>query len=74
MNKVKEIIIAYARSFNPTEEQSAIAENRLETCLSCDKWVQGTIRDYCSACGCTTSAKIFSPRGSEACPEGKWQV
>jgi hypothetical protein len=72
MNKVKEILVSYLTSINPTEEQKIVAEKRLEVCVGCEKWVQGAIRDYCSACGCTTSAKVFSPRGAEACPLGKW--
>ncbi len=72
MNKVKEIILSYAAKINPTDEQKALAEKRLEVCVGCDQWVQGDIRDYCSVCGCTTSAKVFSPVRA-ACPENKWQ-
>lgn len=72
MNKVKEIILSYAAAFNPTEEQKEVAEERLLVCVDCEHWVQGSIRDYCGACGCTTSKKIFSPKGAEACPKGKW--
>lgn len=74
MNKIKEIILSYATAINPTDEQKEVAEERLAVCMDCDKWVQGSIRDYCSACGCTTSAKVFSPRGAEACPENKWHI
>ena len=72
MNKVKEIILSYAAAFNPTEEQKEVAEERLLVCVDCEHWVQGSIRDYCDACGCTTSKKVFSPKGAAACPEGKW--
>lgn len=72
MNKVKEIILSYAAAFNPTEEQKEVAEERLLVCVDCEHWVQGSIRDYCDACGCTTSKKIFSPKGAAACPKGKW--
>jgi hypothetical protein len=72
MNKLKEIIMSYATSFNPTEEQKKIAEERLEICSGCEFWVQSTMRDYCSKCGCLTSFKVFSPLGSNACPEKKW--
>ena len=74
MNKLKEIIMSYAISFNPTQEQKEIAEKRLEICASCEFWVQSPIRDYCDKCGCTTSAKVFSPVGAEACPMSKWTV
>lgn len=73
MNKIKEIILSYATAINPTEEQKLLAEKRLEVCTNCEYWVQGALRDYCSKCGCTTSAKVFSPNGAEACPEGKWE-
>lgn len=74
MNKVKEIILSYANKINPTEEQKEIAEKRLEICTTCEFWVQGAVRDYCSKCGCTTSAKVFSPVGANACPEKKWTI
>jgi hypothetical protein len=73
MNKVKEIILSYAAAFNPTEEQRKVAEERLLVCVDCEHWVQGSVRDYCGKCGCTTKAKVFSPKGAAACPEGKWQ-
>lgn len=74
MNKVKEIILSYAAKINPTEEQKEIAEKRLEICTTCEFWVQGAVRDYCSKCGCTTSAKVFSPVGANACPMQKWTI
>jgi hypothetical protein len=74
MNKIKEILISYATAFNPTEEQKEVAEKRLEICMGCEFWVQSIIRDYCAKCSCTTSAKVFSPVGSEACPEKKWTI
>ena len=74
MNKIKEIILSYATKLNPTEIQKEIAEKRLETCMNCEFWVQSSIRDYCSECGCTTSAKVFSPVGADACPEKKWTI
>ena len=72
MNKVKEILLSYMTAMNPTEEQKEVAEKRLEICNTCEFWVSGAVRDYCSVCGCTTSKKVFSPVGSGACPKGKW--
>lgn len=72
MNKIQEILQSYLTSFNPTDEQKEIAEKRLETCSTCEFWAQSMARDYCTKCGCTTSAKVFSPKGAEACPEKKW--
>jgi hypothetical protein len=73
MNKIQEIIISYATKINPTDEQKELAEKRLEICMNCEEWVQSAIRDYCGKCGCTTSAKVFSPRGASACPMAKWK-
>jgi hypothetical protein len=74
MNKVKEILLSYMTSINPTEEEKKIAEKRLEICATCEFWVESPIRDYCKKCGCTTKRKVFSPKGSDACPEKKWII
>lgn len=74
MNKLKEIILSYAAKINPTDEQKQVAEERLAICMDCEHWVQSAIRDYCGKCGCTTSAKVFSPAGANACPEKKWTI
>lgn len=73
MNKLQEILISYVRKYNPTDDQAFIAQGRLETCMGCEHWVSGEIRDYCNICKCTTSVKVFSPIGANACPEGKWE-
>ena len=72
MNKLQEILESYLISFNPTQEQKELAEKRLQVCNDCEFWIQGTIRDYCNKCGCTTSAKVFSPKGADSCPMKKW--
>jgi hypothetical protein len=74
MNKVKEILLSYMTAMNPTEEQKEVAEKRLEICANCEFWVQSSVRDYCGKCFCTTSAKVFSPVGADACPEKKWTI
>jgi hypothetical protein len=74
MNKIQEILESYITKYTATDEQKEIAEKRLEICAGCEFWVQSTIRDYCSKCGCTTSAKVFSPKGTDACPEKKWTI
>lgn len=75
MNKVQEILLSYIAKYNnPTEEQKKIAQERLEICAGCEHWVQSAIRDYCGKCGCTTSAKVFSPKGVDACPAKKWTI
>jgi len=67
MNKIKEIILAYATMVNPTEEQKKMAEIRLETCNAVGI-------EYCGKCGCATKGKIFSPKGIQACPLSKWKI
>lgn len=74
MNKLKEILISYATKYKPTEEQQKVAEKRLAVCMDCEHWKQTAIRDYCDKCGCTTSAKVYSPVGASACPEKKWPI
>ena len=73
--KIKEIVQSYATMIKPTEEQKALAEIRLDTCMKCEFWAKNaTGIEYCSKCGCALKAKIFTPRGLEACPEKKWTV
>ena len=72
MNKIQEILASYMTKYTATDEQKELASNRLEICAKCEFWVQSPIRDYCKKCGCTTSAKVFSPKGADACPEKRW--
>jgi hypothetical protein len=75
MNKIKEIVLAWATRLNPTEEQKQIAEQRLQICMGCEFWRESaTGIEYCSKCGCATKAKVFSPVGANACPEKKWTI
>jgi hypothetical protein len=75
MNKVKEIVIAWATAMNPSEEQKEVAEIRLQTCMGCEFWKENSMGlAICSRCGCATKAKVFSPVGSKACPEQKWSI
>jgi hypothetical protein len=75
IDKIKEIVTSYARMVNPTEEQKEVAEERLKTCMTCEFWAENAAGiEYCKRCGCATKAKIFTPRGLEACPEKKWTI
>jgi hypothetical protein len=75
MNKIKEIVLSYAAMVNPTDEQKEIAEIRLATCMVCEHWKENALGiEYCGKCGCATKAKIFTPKGLEACPLKKWKV
>lgn len=75
MNKVKEIIMAWSTAINPTEEQKEIAQERLKVCMNCEFWKESAVGiKYCSKCGCATKAKVFSPKGLQACPMQKWEI
>ena len=75
MNKIQEIVQSYARMVNPTEEQKRLAEIRLLSCMTCDQFAENQLGiKYCKKCGCATKAKVFSPRGMQACPLDKWIV
>jgi len=74
MNTIREIILSYIISVNPTKKQKEIAEGRLAVCMECKFLVQSYIRSYCKVCRCTITKKIFSPVGTSACPEGKWKL
>jgi len=75
IEKVKEIVASYAAMINPTEEQKELAEERLKICMSCEFWGKNNVGiEFCKKCGCATKAKVFSPKGAEACPEKKWTV
>lgn len=69
MLNIKEIVKAWAISFNPTEEQREKAEQRLEICKSCENKGDGLI-EVCKLCGCPFKSKVFSSDGG--CPVGKW--
>lgn len=73
IEKIKEIVQSYAIALNPTEEQKYIATIRLKTCMDCEFW-SSTPFDRCTICGCATKGKVFTPKGSEACPKGKWTI
>lgn len=72
--KIKEIIGAWAASFNPTDEQKELAEERLATCHGCEhnKLNMVHIR-ACDLCGCPIQKKVFSQVGKEACPDNRWE-
>jgi hypothetical protein len=75
MNKIKEIVQSYARMVNPTEEQKKVAEIRLATCVECPEFATNQVGiHYCKKCGCATKAKVFSPKGMQACPLDKWLI
>jgi hypothetical protein len=75
IDKIKEIVASYATMVNPTEEQKRVAEQRLQFCMTCEFWAKNPAGIYyCKKCGCATKAKVFSPKGLEACPLKKWNI
>jgi hypothetical protein len=72
MNKIKEIMTAYAAALNPSEEQKEIAESRLTECIRCESWKHDGLIERCGICNCPTKGKIFTPVGPSGCPLGKW--
>lgn len=72
MNKVSEIVTAWAISFNPNDDQKKLADGRYEICLSCDKRKKRLGIEICGECGCPLSKKIFTQKLNESCPLRKW--
>lgn len=72
MVNVKEILSAWAISFNPTDEQAKKAAYRLNICNDCDNKLKNRFGVFvCIECGCVLSKKAFSPL-ENPCPLKKW--
>jgi hypothetical protein len=77
MNKIKEIINAWAVSFNPTPEQKELAEKRYEICLGCEHYGKSrpVIGDeYCKKCLCPIQKKVYTQKANDTCPLKKWDA
>lgn len=74
MNKIKEIVTAYAKAVKQNPEDVAIAEQRYEKCVNCPSRGHLFGLELCLECGCPLEGKIFTPEGKKACPLGKWEV
>jgi len=70
-----DIATSWMRAARPTPEQRLLATARLSTCDACpQKSFKMLTRMYvCDACGCPLNKKVFSSRGTAACPLGKWE-
>lgn len=68
--KVSEIFNAWKVSFNPSDEQQSIADERLQICMDCEFKREEPVL-HCSACGCPLKKKVYS-QVSRSCPKGKW--
>lgn len=71
MNKLKDIVLSWAASFNPTESQKELAEKRLSICTSCEFAGMNPIGPFCKICGCAFRAKVFTS-SEKGCPKNKW--
>jgi len=71
MNKIEEIVSAWAISIKPTEGQLERAKIRYEICKGCEYIQDNFYGETCNLCGCILKKKIFSPR-VPACPIKKW--
>lgn len=69
---LSKIIDAWATSFNPTKEEKELADKRYSICTSCDQRTSRIKIEYCKACGCPLSKKIYSLAAKASCPLGKW--
>lgn len=73
MNKIKEIVSAWATSFNPTQQQKLLAEDRYAICKSCPSLGKKLKIEYCKECGCPIQKKIFTQQLNDTCPLNKWR-
>ena len=72
MANVKQILEAWAISYNPSDEQAKTAAKRLEVCDGCENKLKNRFGVFvCIECGCVLSKKAFSPLGNP-CPLRKW--
>lgn len=71
---LKDIARSWFRVGFHTDEQKALAEERLAMCEPCEFRELDMLRVFhkCVACGCPLQSKVYSSRGAGACPKGKW--
>lgn len=72
MNKIREIVSAWATSLNPTKEQQELAQRRYQICKSCPSLNEKIGIEYCGECGCPIKKKIFTQKVNDTCPLNKW--
>jgi hypothetical protein len=77
MNKISEIIGSWIVSFDPTEEQKELAEQRYEICLGCENYGKKrpvTGDEYCKKCLCPIQKKVYTQKKNDTCPLNKWDL
>jgi hypothetical protein len=75
MNKIYEIVTAWAAFAQPSQKQTERAHIRYEECEKCEFNSGGTI-EFCDKCNCPIQVKIFTLKTPEEgnCPENKWKI
>jgi hypothetical protein len=71
---VKEIVTAWASSFNPTPQEKELADKRTsicETCPSMKKIFNQKWSAFCGECGCPIGKKVYT-KSNNPCPLKKW--
>lgn len=68
---LKQIIEAWAISFNPSQKQKEMADDRLKICAECPSRKKLLGVDMCEECGCPLTKKIFT-NTPNPCPLEKW--
>lgn len=67
---IVEIFKSWAIAYDPNEEQSELAAQRMKICDGCDAKKTSPLI-YCGDCGCPLGKKVFTPYMNR-CPRGKW--
>lgn len=74
MNKITEIVTAWSRAINPSQEDLEKATLRYEKCQGCYyNWNLFGL-EVCRGCGCPLEGKVFTPKGKEECPLERWEI
>jgi hypothetical protein len=75
MNKILEIVTAWAVAISPTESQRKLAEERYNICVKCKYRGKNSFdNEICNVCGCLLSKKIFTLNLNNACPLDEWEI
>lgn len=72
MNKITEIVAAWANRYQKKGEQVELANKRYDICKKCPHRSVKLNTELCSKCGCPLKTKIFTSRLENACPLNKW--
>ncbi len=76
MNKIFEIVEAWATALKPSPIRKRLAEIRYKICDTCEHKTEAGGIEICGACGCPLKGKVFTSATPEQknCPKGKWPV